>query len=150
MAGRVLNSVWPKGKPFGSYKDVPKLPASLGGSRENALRSSISHRFWRREFTPPPDNNKGFSLLQLDFFAASLFPKGEKRNLPANSQYALLPWKREDGRDFREGLCKTLKSANSTIYQNEEVPDKIFLKDCFSRGPFPGFAGQKPPMSFQS
>ena len=117
VAGTGLSSVWPKGKLFYSYKDLSELPAPLGGSRKNALGPFISHRFWRRELSPPPDNKKGFSLLRLDFW---------------------------------EGLCKPLKSTHSTIYQNEEVPDKIFLKDCFSRGPFPGFAGQKPPISFQS
>jgi hypothetical protein len=44
VAGVGFNSLEPKRESFCFYKNIPKLPASLGGSRGSASRSSISRR----------------------------------------------------------------------------------------------------------
>jgi hypothetical protein len=85
VAGPVFNSLELKRKSFCFYRNIEKWPASLGGSGVSASRSSISRRSWRHEFDPPPDNQRGFSLPQSNFFPAFFYQGGN-----AIFEYALI------------------------------------------------------------
>ena len=78
VARGVFNPLGPRANPFCSGKNIPKSAASLGGSRASALRPSISRRFWRPKFAPPPDNERGFQLAAFEFLHSCPFSMGEK------------------------------------------------------------------------
>ena len=58
--------------------------------------------FWRREFDPPPDNGRGFSIPRLNFSTTSLFQRRKKWKLPSYARKARLPLKKGGREGFLE------------------------------------------------
>ena len=65
MAGPAFSSLELERESFWFYKNIPKLPASLGGSRGSASRSSISRRVFGSLNLPlPRTTRKAYASLR--------------------------------------------------------------------------------------
>jgi hypothetical protein len=88
------------------------LPSCRGHSAEvgKVLRGHLSPAgFWRRQFVPPPGNERGLSFPPLDFFTASLFQRGKKwKEFSLETPKALLPLKKGGREGF---LARPFQSA---------------------------------------
>ena len=69
------NSLKPKRESFCSMKIFPNCRRRSAEALEVLYGPPSPAGFWRREFVPPPDNEKGLCLPSLIFFTASLLGK---------------------------------------------------------------------------
>jgi len=85
---QALVSPWParcfthwsrRENPFGFMKIFPNCRRRSAEALEVLYGPPSPAGFWRREFVPPPDNEKGLCIPPWDFFTASLPPRGKGR-----------------------------------------------------------------------